>query len=340
MFLSTLTVSSHPGRTDANGGHWDRKSGTYHFHAGEYAGKGGGGSSNSEYIPFTPPYEPPTDNPYKSDKKIEAVSNADSSIKEILENILTIGICIWCIGVFICFDLKKSDGCLTFGISVILIAYLIDYLIEEKPELFFGLILITIMIIPLIMKLKKKYTVVKLDINEYLNSFCKLRNHYEELLKIEKQITTFDDINIPDLYEIGSDNLPKDKKSISDWGKSFTLYKTDRGIKLHIKYNCCSATKPLHIYHCYYYRDFSELLCKKCATDYVIPDMSWYKNYLKYNQAISKRQSIENNCNNLKKKIKDLHKKCNSIKTKILIMFSKKNKKALQEANEKYKEIW
>jgi len=32
-FLSLLQVAfSHSGRTDSNGGHWDRKAGTYHFH--------------------------------------------------------------------------------------------------------------------------------------------------------------------------------------------------------------------------------------------------------------------------------------------------------------------
>lgn len=32
LLLFTVTVSSHPGRTDSNGGHWDRQEGTYHYH--------------------------------------------------------------------------------------------------------------------------------------------------------------------------------------------------------------------------------------------------------------------------------------------------------------------
>ena len=33
VFLSLLQVaSSHSGRTDSKGGHWDRKAGTYHYH--------------------------------------------------------------------------------------------------------------------------------------------------------------------------------------------------------------------------------------------------------------------------------------------------------------------
>ena len=28
----TATAFAHPGRTDSNGGHWDRRTGTYHKH--------------------------------------------------------------------------------------------------------------------------------------------------------------------------------------------------------------------------------------------------------------------------------------------------------------------
>ncbi len=37
--LCMPTVFSHSGRTDSNGGHWDRSTGTYHYHSGEYANK-------------------------------------------------------------------------------------------------------------------------------------------------------------------------------------------------------------------------------------------------------------------------------------------------------------
>lgn len=45
LLLFTGAASSHPGRTDSNGGHWDRKEGTYHYHSGEYAGENSSGSS-------------------------------------------------------------------------------------------------------------------------------------------------------------------------------------------------------------------------------------------------------------------------------------------------------
>lgn len=68
MLSIPLLSYAHPGRTDANGGHWDRKTGTYHFHTGESVGKNHLDLySESEYSPFTPPYQPPTKNPYHQD---------------------------------------------------------------------------------------------------------------------------------------------------------------------------------------------------------------------------------------------------------------------------------
>ena len=46
LLLFTVTVSSHPGRPDSNGGHWNRKEGTYHYHSGEYAGRNSSSSSS------------------------------------------------------------------------------------------------------------------------------------------------------------------------------------------------------------------------------------------------------------------------------------------------------
>lgn len=42
-----ISVFAHSGRTDANGGHWDRSTGTYHYHTGENAGQSSSSSSSS-----------------------------------------------------------------------------------------------------------------------------------------------------------------------------------------------------------------------------------------------------------------------------------------------------
>ena len=59
LCVATLPVSSHPGRTDSNGGHYDRSTGEYHYHDGKYAGREQSEStSKKEEKPFTPPREP------------------------------------------------------------------------------------------------------------------------------------------------------------------------------------------------------------------------------------------------------------------------------------------
>jgi len=35
VLCGNLAALAHPGRTDAQGGHWDRKNGTYHYHTDE-----------------------------------------------------------------------------------------------------------------------------------------------------------------------------------------------------------------------------------------------------------------------------------------------------------------
>ena len=47
----SLTAAAHPGKTDANGGHYNRKTGEYHYH-------NGGGSSSSSRSSYTAPTAP------------------------------------------------------------------------------------------------------------------------------------------------------------------------------------------------------------------------------------------------------------------------------------------
>lgn len=333
--MSVISVFAHPGRTDQNGGHWDRENGTYHFHTGEYVGRGSG-SSDSEYAPFVPPYEPPTENPYRNDS---VISDADFGVTDILGIIMLAMVCIWITVLFVGFDFEQNNGCFTIAIVTILAVYAIGYLIEKQTIWFFCLVLAVITVIFLVFKLKKTYANVITDIDNYKNSLYRLKNCLEELMQISNQIERYNIVHIPDVYKIGSDNLPKEKNSVSNWGKTFTLYKNKSGKKLHTKYNCCSATEPLHIYYCQNYCNLSGFFCKKCTDNYAIPDMSWYDDYLKHETIKKQQKNIENNCDKIWEEIRSSYKKCNSVKTKIFVMFSKRDKQALQEANEKYKAI-
>ncbi len=69
IILISLTAYAHPGRTDANGGHYDHSTGEYHYHHGYPAHQHIGGvcpydyddqtnhnSNNSNHSQFTTPY--------------------------------------------------------------------------------------------------------------------------------------------------------------------------------------------------------------------------------------------------------------------------------------------
>ena len=61
LFALSISVSAHPGRTDSNGGHYNRDTGEYHYHNGEYAGQNQDNdtytSSYSEFVGPTNSYD-------------------------------------------------------------------------------------------------------------------------------------------------------------------------------------------------------------------------------------------------------------------------------------------
>ncbi len=74
LAVCTVFVSAHPGRTDSKGGHYDRSTGEYHYHSGEYAGRNQ--SSNS--------YSDKTYNSYTSD--IWQKRGLEDGIKQLCED--------------------------------------------------------------------------------------------------------------------------------------------------------------------------------------------------------------------------------------------------------------
>lgn len=289
VLSSTLIVNSHPGRTDANGGHWDRSNGTYHFHTGEYSGKRSSSSSStkSKYDSFTPPYDPPEKNPYKTNSTKNNSSEAEIPMYMIV--IFSICITIFLLGIVV--------GIYENYIKIFLPGYNI--------KLF----------------------------NEKLSA---LKDCYDDILKTEDDLlkckTKF---CIPENYEIGDDGLPKEKLS-KKWGKTFTLYKTPSGSKLHIKKGCCSADIPKHIFPYYTYSDFDCYLCSKCSKNYKFPDLSWFENYLLKDKLLIKLKNLEVQKNDIRNEVFLLNKKCNSKVYKLLLFCRKKQIIKLSEANQKY----
>ena len=146
------------------------------------------------------------------------------------------------------------------------------------------------------------YQIFEKHILTRLNSIHHFNICIEEFSKLFKQIEVYSNLHIPDEFEIGRDNLPKDKNAAHNWGNTFTLYKTARGAKLHTKYNCCSAVIPVHVF---WYRSnyrISTSLCMRCAYNNNFPVMYWYDDYLKYEQS---KETLKE----LQKEMEILHKK-------------------------------
>lgn len=81
VFQFIVIVNAHPGRTDSNGGHYDRSTGEYHYHNGESAGKNQN-SSNETYTYEN--FEAPTKN-YNSNS-----SKNSQELKNFIEDLGTV----------------------------------------------------------------------------------------------------------------------------------------------------------------------------------------------------------------------------------------------------------
>lgn len=108
--LLILCISAHPGRTDSQGGHWNHKTGEYHFHDGKYAGKkSSSNSSSSDNSNFVPPYEPPT-------KETQQQEIEQQETKDYIYIILgTFTITSLGLILLYCFSKEPGIGCLTFS---------------------------------------------------------------------------------------------------------------------------------------------------------------------------------------------------------------------------------
>ena len=344
MFLLLLCVcflrgTAHSGRTDANGGHWDRKTGTYHFHTGEYAGKGSSGSSSSsEYVPFTPPYEPPTENPYMTDS---TDTDAETWYEIVLPLLVIACLIVWWVWASIRSSVGMDDassgcGCLLFFVLIRLLVKLL----ENYTCITLLAIIIIIILCLAYYGLRKFYK--KIDHKGRIDAYERIANEYisckEEQEKKEAEFLSFKRIPIPDDCEIGFDSLPKEKCVSEGWGKKFTVYQSRVGNKVHVKYGCCSAYEQKHVYRFINYKDLELLLCRKCTNGYVIPNFEWYKNHLQYIELQRVIFELEDKKRTLKQEIIKCRKNCCTFWVKFVLLFDKKSRSSFKKIDETVKE--
>lgn len=272
-----FSVSSyaHPGRTDAYGGHWDRRNGTYHFHTGEYAGRTQSDTSKNHFTPT----------------------------RKLPESYDTYDLTDWLIAVII------------FAVSIFIILKVFVYGFFLKKYL-------------------PKYS---LDMfSEKISTYLQYRKEYSELTIKANELRK--KIQIPAEYEIGKDNLPKEKGT-DGWGKTFTVYTSYSGNKIHTSCGCYNAYKAKHICSFYPYHGFSARLCSKCSSYYRMPNLSWYGMCLKYQKYIKELKQIREEVPLLRLDLEKFRKRCNSNFFKFLFCFSPNNKKVLSGLNVRYEEL-
>lgn len=336
--LFAISTFAHPGRTDSNGGHWDRKNGTYHFHTGEYAGKGSSGSSSSsEYVPFTPPYEPPTENPYRTDN---ADTNAEKWYEIVLPLLVIVCLIVWWVWASIRSSVVVDDaytgcGCLLFFALICLSVKLL----ENYTCVTLLAIIIIIILCLAYYGLRKLYKKIDGSIDAYeriVNEYISCKSKQEEK---EAEYLTFEQMPIPDDCEIGFDGLPKEICVLIGWGDKFTVYQSRVGNKIHTVRGCCSAFEQKHIYNFINFRDLESLLCKKCSKDYAIPNLDWYKNHLQYLKLTQTIFELDDKKKELKEKLIKCRKDCCTFSVKFMLLFDKKNKIRLKNIDKTIKQL-
>ncbi len=306
LLLSPFFAHSHPGRTDANGGHWNRETGEYHFHTGEYAGRNSGSSSTSNYRykSFTPPYKPPTENPYNSE-------NTEKSTEREIPFIITVG------GII---------SLIFFAIPTIIM--IVGGIIAVVTTIFHSLY---------VWILGGKTPNKALEhFDNAIRDFFAIHEKYIEAFNLENE---FQKVPFPDEYDIGSDGLPCEKKS-GKWGKTFTVYRTSRGNKLHLKYKCCHATIKSHICNQRYcHEDIYERLCKKCFRKSQVPDLKWYENHLEHQKLIKITDAKYEHLKRHVEYLKTIYKKYNSTRMTFFMNLRSERKTKHIQLNNRFLDV-
>ncbi len=280
MCFFHIVSFAHPGSLDSNGGHWNRKSGTYHYHSGVNT------RSSSNNLDVSP-----TNTPVVTIKPTATPAPTPSAYpKAVTKKQPYLAPLFW-----------------LFAFLIFLIFVLLKYIFNT--------------------------------IDEYKRTTESFETTIKRISFLYKFLKETDLPPVPDMYEIGIDKLPKEKNS-NNWGDTLTLYKTAHGSKLHTKYNCCTATTPTNVCKHITLSYFDSLLCKKCCKNYVYPDVQWYIDIVEYEKYIYEYYTLKNKKQHeIKSLSSSYNKKCNLLIFKFVLLFFKKKKVCLLEANKSYLEF-
>lgn len=296
LFVCTLvsallisTALAHSGRTDSNGGHYNRSTGTYHYHHGYPAHQHPGGVCPYDYDDQTGKNSGNSitsstsfdnyENEYLKEKQraadnYELYQNTVEELNKVKENVRTLRwILIAVAFIFILNFLISKDKYTKMQKAKTLNE---NQFIKKISENTNQIEKLKIELAKTEDNLKKAKVIaaIKHDLHE-VASQDELQSEYDRLRRelfdkyANKPPESF--VTIPADTEIGKDGLPRQKGAVTNWGAKYTVYKAPSGKRYH-RASCGRGTQPVHVY---FVRGLAS--CGLCNPH--IPDLTWYTEY-------------------------------------------------------------
>lgn len=145
------------------------------------------------------------------------------------------------------------------------------------------------------------------------------------LIDSAKQLKS--EIEIPEQYEIGEDELPRNKNSVHNWGPDFTVYLTPTGIRYHKIPHCSPNSYVENIVKATKWHS----PCLICCKHYFEPDLEWYNKHIQYTEELSKIDSLSADLAKGKKELEIQRKILNNSYFTFMLDFSSINKLELRK---------
>lgn len=324
--LLPVCTFAHSGRTDSNGGHYDRSTGEYHYHHGHPAHQHENGVCPYEFDDKTGHSSGSSSAGSSTDRSSLEAEQPESEYQEkqneptlqrfviVLLSSLFLIVVIWGIlSIFKSFSeffapLEKLTDIIYEGfiaskiLSILLVVglyvLLVVLLFFIKPFRIFLLcvtiyILVSSLILGIIGKrsFKQKEELNRLEQEKQKQKLKEQQRRFEEKQKYYTSLYGSKPINkiidMPQDSTLDDLGRPYDRQNDSYWG-SYTFYISTKGKKYHTK-DCRFATHGTQI------NAVDVLAGKYIACSYchpVLPDTSWVKEY-KHVQRIKKKYNIE-----------------------------------------------
>ncbi|MFW5651698.1 MAG: YHYH domain-containing protein [Acetivibrio ethanolgignens] len=270
--LFSSYVTAHPGRTDADGGHYNNNTGEYHYHHGYPEHKHEGGICPYDYVDKTEDSNSDTDIFYNAAYNSKYITNEAADNQLISDLNTTIS------------NLKKNNNELSnskeflraitvFLIIAIIILILICNLKYTKKELEQEKNKIKDELNSQIFSLKEKIEEEKASsLEEISNAYHKGRNDAKDFY--------FKDFEILDVLRIPKDQQGFLKNHVFGEeidGSWQNVYIAPNGSRFHEKEDCIENKKKIFIYDAIL---LGYVPCSKCSHGRKVPD--WYLFYLNY----------------------------------------------------------